>query len=142
MKVLICHDLALLFMTSLFHCQMPKKDKRKKEKVWEYPYSYPCLQQRQCLIYSRPTTRTPPQLVSLNPHQKGMTSPPDCNMPIHFQILVLLLRMTSAHQEITRREKKEKRKHTHKTHPCAKRKGDARAKLLSKKIMLENWAVI
>lgn len=44
--------------------------------------------------------------------------------------------MTTAHQEITR----EKKKIPTQNHPCAKRKGDA--KLFSKKIMLENWAVI
>lgn len=39
--------------------------------------------------------------------------------------------MSAAYQEIARGKKK-----------CGKRKGDTHAKLFSKKIMLENWAVI
>lgn len=56
------------FMTALFHPQMSKMDE--KEKAWEYASSYPCLQQRQCLIYIIPTIHTPPQLVSLRIHTR------------------------------------------------------------------------
>lgn len=127
-------------MTAFFHSQTPKKDK--SEEVWEYPSSYPCLQ-RQCLIYRMPTAHTPPQLVSLRIHtRRAWHFLQIAIWPFIYRILVLLLRMTTAHQEIWGGGEGWQGTTTQYTHPppCAKRKGDACAKLFSK-IMLENWAV-